>query len=93
MSITDHSEPIGFDIILPLVCVSCCVYVRGCHCVYLYKHMNKNIPNEKEILNKEESNILFSLTTLLFSLSRSFHQMNEIIPLRQGGDLVLISIG
>jgi hypothetical protein len=48
---------------------------------------------KKEILNKEESNILFSLTTLLFSLSRSFHQMNEIIPLRQGGDLVLISIG
>jgi hypothetical protein len=42
---------------------------------------------KKEILNKEESNILFSLTTLLFSLSRSFHQMNEIIPLRQGGEL------
>jgi hypothetical protein len=47
MSITDHSEPIGFDITLPLVCVSCCVYVSGCHGVYLYKHMNKNIPNEK----------------------------------------------
>ena len=64
MSITDHSEPIGFDITLPLVCVSCCVYVRGCHCVYLYKHMNKNIPNKKEILNKDESDIPRLLTSL-----------------------------
>jgi len=33
--------------------------------------MNKNIPNEKEILNKEESNILFSLTTfIIFSVQK-----------------------